>query len=121
MQELGPNQEKWLQALESGNWNQVSGRLGDHRGHCCIGVACEVMGLQHKRDEDGDFVYDGASGNAPQSLVEWLALHDEEGSAYEPDDDMSSLVELNDCEKCTFKKIAEAVRANPPAYFREPR
>jgi len=35
--------KKWVRALRSGEYSQTTGQLQDDRGHCCLGVACEVF------------------------------------------------------------------------------
>lgn len=39
---------KWVEALRSGKYKQAQGKLRTHEGdaHCCLGVLCEVMGLE---------------------------------------------------------------------------
>ena len=37
--------EKWVAALRSGDYGQTTGCLVDGRGHCCLGVLCEVAGF----------------------------------------------------------------------------
>lgn len=48
--------EQWLQALESGKYNQTQNYLKTSEGHCCLGVACEVAGLHEELvpNEPGD-------------------------------------------------------------------
>jgi hypothetical protein len=43
--------EEWIEALESGKYQQASGVLMSHKGDgfCCIGVACDLAGVP--RDE----------------------------------------------------------------------
>ena len=33
---------RWVEALRSGRYRQTDGTLKDERGHCCLGVLCEV-------------------------------------------------------------------------------
>lgn len=57
MNKLTENQEKWLQALESGKYKQGRKFLaGDDPetgecSFCCLGVWCELSGLPHGPDE----------------------------------------------------------------------
>lgn len=39
---------KWIEALRSGEYQRISGRLKTTQGHCCLGVACEI----NKQDLD---------------------------------------------------------------------
>ena len=41
---LTDQQERWLQALESGKYNQTKEVLNDGKGgFCCLGVACDIF------------------------------------------------------------------------------
>ena len=40
---IGERQEKWLQALESGKYEQTTMQLCDAGKYCCLGVACELV------------------------------------------------------------------------------
>lgn len=48
---LGPRQQRWLQALKSGNYTQTTGKLcmvgrdSQAPSFCCLGVLCDVEGL----------------------------------------------------------------------------
>ncbi len=78
--EFGPIQTKWLEALESGKYEQGQGRLCllDQRGnkeYCCLGVLCEVMGLPYTSPDEVEsaraeglqrqagFTYEGEASN----------------------------------------------------------
>lgn len=37
------NRLRWIEALESGKYQQTVRRLRDNRGFCCLGVACDVL------------------------------------------------------------------------------
>lgn len=34
--------DAWITALRSGDFKQTFGMLGNERGHCCLGVYCEI-------------------------------------------------------------------------------
>jgi len=34
---------KWMEALRSNKYGQIGGKLQDHSGSCCLGVACAVL------------------------------------------------------------------------------
>lgn len=36
---------KWVAALRSGEYEQITGSLKEPDGYCCLGVLCEVMGI----------------------------------------------------------------------------
>lgn len=96
-------QEKWLKALESGEYEQGVGQLKREDKYCCLGVACEVMGIE----------YSGFHPGLSEAAGELVGLT----SFGDPKDDSYSLTYLNDNGK-TFKEIAEIVRSNPSNYFR---
>jgi len=120
-------QEKWLQALESGEYEQCRERLFDSVGYCCLGVAVKVMGYEFECN--GEFL------GEKQCLTNYLeiGLHDNEGF---PDRTYASsirdfiasefklkvgqpglpLTALND-NGLTFKQIAQVIRKFPQAYF----
>lgn len=35
--------QKWIDALRSGEYTQTRRSLQDKKGHCCLGVACELF------------------------------------------------------------------------------
>lgn len=124
MQQLGPNQEKWLAALEGGAYRQGRSRLNWDNEFCCLGVGCEVFGLSKTElDACGVFGYGAEKGRnvAPKELVEALALHNSSGYwGGSADEDTVELTALND-RGATFADIARIIRANPDHFFSEAR
>lgn len=45
MSETGRNRLKWIEALESGHYNQGRGYLCRRNKYCCLGVAAEILNL----------------------------------------------------------------------------
>jgi hypothetical protein len=127
-QELGHNQEKWLQALESGDYKQGMGNLHVVLGYgelfCCLGVACVVSGIKGDplgEGRTGAYSYDGCISYAPSSVVKALGLHDEYGAIMPASAVAGSyLAGMND-EGKSFAEIAAFIRANPSRVFVEPR
>lgn len=121
---LGPNQTKWVEALESGKFKQSESFLRTTSGYCCLGVACAVFEDKAElvlETETGTGVhvwsYDGKDTLAPKYVIDALDLY---GSGGEPDKSVSEsledLTQLNDMGR-PFKEIAEVIRLNPESYF----
>jgi len=106
-------QKKWLEALESGEYVQTTGALCDGNGFCCLGVACDVLGLEAEKQPSGMWLYDGHTGCAPQSVVKNLNLIDDQGQTRDPG---KTLVDMNDGGQ-SFAEIAAFIRANPEKVF----
>lgn len=54
--------QKWIDALRSGDFKQTSGALRDRNKYCCLGVLCELEGidLTRKFSEENKFVEIGS-------------------------------------------------------------
>lgn len=109
---FGPNQTRWLAALEGNEYEQCQGELHKGDGYCCLGIALVVLDCLDEnrsaytldrghREEMGLFDVDGAP--SPESGLSNLDV---------------GLAALNDAGK-SFREIAAAIRANPRAYFKE--
>lgn len=132
--EIGPNQEKWLNALESGEYMQGKGQLGVKSGDgecklCCLGVWLVCSGNGEWLDNR---LFDINADNDDESVLEYswrnLGLHNDSGRiewskascevARDGDEEIcGSLVSLNDSAGWTFAQIAAFSRANPEAVF----
>lgn len=116
---LTENQEKWLQALESGDYEQGQNYLVKDSKYCCLGVACEIfeaMYVTRNTPESSYRVYSSGSFLPPEDVVEKLGLRDNKGSDHHGSFG-HTLVGLNDSGK-TFKEIVKIVRSNPEGYFK---
>lgn len=129
MQELGPNQRKWLKTLQSNVYVQGKQYLRRGDSFCCLGVACEVFALNGIPDSDGEteeekeafpilYWYNQENEIAPQDIVEILKLQDQHGSPINNSTKIS-LTSLNDTGK-TFQEIAQIIEQDPSVYFLEP-
>ena len=132
-QQLGPNQEKWLKALESGEYKQGlralhmnTVTLGDR--FCCLGVGCMTLDVERKKDSCilGGLVFGvaGVTALAPLELLQALALRSR-GGAFSSNTivagvEADSLVTLNDS-GVSFQQIAAFCREHPELVFTEPR
>lgn len=83
--------ERWIAALESGDYHWHKGSLSndDGTGHCCLGVLCEV--LKYKRD--GTYYYDH-----DDFIVYSDGGTDEDTLANMTQDQLGDLVTINDDE-----------------------
>ena len=78
MSKLNPIAQKWVEALRSGKYEQVTGALRSGDGFCCLGVACELAiesGVDIRRTDD----YHAYTRVVPNRLLppvvgEWLRL-----------------------------------------------
>ena len=121
---LTPNQKKWLEALESGEFKQTRGKLEDENGFCCLGVACvlaEKDGVQLWRKENDPFIW-GGSLQDQLDVIKWLGIRDDTGAPKTrlPTDNLVALTSLNDDCEWNFKQIAEHIRKHPEEYFVDP-
>lgn len=115
---------RWVEALRSGTYKQGKHRLKRvgqfplDRNYCCLGVLCEVAGLEFEEDP-----YESLF-NSKRS--EYFFLKEEAGearcSSFLPDAfrkeigigylDQEKLVRMNDEENCSFEDIANWVEEN---------
>ena len=115
---MNPNAEKWVAALESGEYTQTVGVLHDGNGFCCLGVACDLAikeGVPLSLDEDGECVlYDGVGGVLPDRVMRWLGMREPAGD-YSPE---HALTGDNDS-GATFAEIAQTIRSHPELFVDE--
>jgi hypothetical protein len=133
-------QEAWLQALESGQYKQVTGTLASKKpksgkiGYCCLGVACEVYNERAKKlrkrcvlreiqDEEASekvFLFDNEEVSLPSIINTQLKLRDDVGTLktadYTNNKYYDSLADMNDG-GWSHKRIAAYIRANPENVF----
>lgn len=113
------DRERWLQALESGDYEQCRGYMrqdvkGD-RSYCCLGVACEIFGYNLVPQEGYaygvpiDDVNDNASGACEDVQSQYLPdmINVRLGMTCF---DNETLVSLNDDHTMNFAQIAQFVR-----------
>lgn len=125
-QELGPNQRKWVDALRSGEYEQGRRYLRLGNKCCCLGVGCEVFGLERYTcenlgDAENKYYYKGYSDVAPSELVSLLALRDRNAKVSgEQVAGFSTLTSANDSGN-SFVTIANFIESHPEAVFTEAR
>lgn len=138
---LGPNQTKWLEALESGKYYKGEKYLCTEykdmtREYCCLGVWREINGeldenqihqdsynyetedilvktLELDYPELGLFAGNGRLNHSKESIKYLQTKYNEETA--------SSLVSLNDDLANNFQEIVDFIKKFPAVVFKEPR
>src|SRR5258706_12780048 len=126
-----PNVLEWVEALESGEFQQGNYylRVGDK--YCCLGVVCELMArkglLTRTLSSGGSYAYsnlaageDGFHDTSNRVLVgeasEWLGLSPYNGNPIlKPGDDHNRpliAAPANDVTRLSFREIATLIREN---------
>jgi len=118
--EIIANREKWIEALESGMYTQAKFNLRRREGFCCLGVACEVLGIPSEKTDYGYYYYGEERNGAdlPKEAMEMLGVRTPMGS-FDFDENIphSSLYGLNDSASWSFGQIAQFLRNPPPGLF----
>ena len=105
----------WVEALESGDYEQARGCLENEEGNCCLGVLCRVAmadGLELETRLDGKVTVFRDPGDRwmtgfpPASVERWLGV----SSVSTLSTEFRELWRLNDVECATFEEIAAYVR-----------
>jgi len=105
------NREKWIEALESGEYKQAQNTLRKDDKFCCLGVACDINGIGHW--ENGSYFVGKLEYHAtlPYQVKDWLGLRTPAGHGKE-----FSLSYYND-NGSTFQEIAEMLRKNDLLFY----
>jgi len=118
IQELGPNQEKWLHDLETTEEPQGQRYLcrmenGKPVGWCCLGRAVAVLEPELEQEtryhsiRDGYIRYFGSRSSViPESTEQLLKLYN-----------YCKCINMNDRLGYSFKQIAEVIRKDPASFF----
>ncbi len=116
-------QETWLNELETTDKKQGRSLLRSITNrYCCLGVACEVLGLQAEK-RHWAYSYEGSEHLLPSSVQNKLMIRVYDGRFDESEVykhkglKVYSLVGMNDSCQFTFKDIATFIRENPWAVF----
>ena len=119
----------WIEALESGAYEQTTGALRETNsdggtGFCCLGVLCNLHAQTHPKIaamQDHPAEYLGSDDFAPKEVMKWSGLKTNNAKfmefnpskEYDADDNcVKSLVDLNDEDNYDFKQIAAVIRKN---------
>lgn len=118
---MNANAEKWVEALESGDYKQGMGYLRHDDSFCCLGVACDLYVQEHPGELEVS-VYDGYVSYysygaevaiLPTQVQDWIGLRNRRG-AYGG----KQLTADND-RRVAFADIAAAIRSEPEGLFAE--
>lgn len=96
--------DKWIEALRSGEYRQVTGVLHSDGAYCCLGVLCKVA---KKRTPSDALNLDRYP--ALRELRDQCGLGKEEG-----DELQARLTDLNDNKQWSFKRIAAWIKKHVP-------
>ena len=91
--------QQWIEALESGKYEQGIFFLKNRGQYCCLGVLCEVAGLKGQ-EKEGITHYEGDSRTISIELCRSVGLRAGQ---------QIDLASLNDC-GANFKYIAQWLR-----------
>ena len=90
----------WIAALRSGKYKQCKGKLKVGDSYCCLGVACEVLGIVPIQI-DNEWLYESEVAELPTLAFEALGLRDDEVC--------QRLIIMNDTDGKSFHQIADAL------------
>ena len=121
--ELTEPQQKWVNALRSGKYEQCKGSLTRDGKYCCLGVACEISSLELDPywRERGTLLSEAAPVKEELGLKSHEGAFDGEGIDLESAIRRSpskSLSFLNDA-GWTFNQIANFIESYPERIFKK--
>lgn len=102
----------WVDALESGKYEQQMGSLRAGNRFCCLGVLCNLHAQAHPEiasKQYHDNLYMGRSANLPTEVMEWAGLTVDIGDPVCIGGWGSTLTGQNDVGR-TFQEIAKAIK-----------
>jgi hypothetical protein len=100
--------QMWLEALRSGKYKQGKRQLRDGNKFCCLGVLCDLSGLEYR----------GSGVHLPDEVMAWAGLDSNYPDVSRPKSfgkeeikkfPSASLAELNDFGGYGFKRIANLI------------
>lgn len=110
--------KRWLAALRGGRYEQITVKLYDGKGFCCLGVLCDLYLKEHKKEWDNQgwdkrfFIEDNSSG-LPEVVQKWAGIEVGPLSYRVPLSKSyggeNTLTELNDKKLYSFNQIAEVI------------
>jgi hypothetical protein len=122
VQKLGPRQERWVRALESGQYKQATSVLHneENQSFCCLGVACDIIKNDDLNEDLKTDVKNALEFMTvlPPFVIDYYGLIKENGQHKE--NNTVCLTYMNDNGE-SFAEIAKVIRANPEYWFEEPK
>lgn len=112
----------WIEALESGQYQQGRGMLRNEKGeYCCLGVLCELAVQEGVIDTSREYAsqngnsyteYDGSWHTISDKVREWSGFGWNAEGGYAIPGDVNHVISMNDEEDASFDDIAEWLRRN---------
>lgn len=114
----------WIEALESGKYQQGKGQLRNANGeYCCLGVLCELAAKEgvieegktkfNSLDIEGyTTYYDGTWHTISDKVRQWSGFGLDVEENYSLSGDVNHVIGMNDDEGASFADIAEWLRRN---------
>ena len=104
--------QRWVDALQSGQYKKEKGGLGltNGEGFCCLGVLCNIHALETgnkwKNPKSPYYLHELASSFMPPQVKEWAGFPPNSHNIE------LKLAKMNDDENKSFKKIADWIEKN---------
>lgn len=110
---MNDNAKKWIAALRSGKYTQDVKRLKTEKGHCCLGVLCEVA--MENGEPWESLISIEHFCMLPENMRDWAGLRDIAGATSTKT--QPPLTCLNDNLGCSFEMIADYLEKYEELYF----
>lgn len=106
--------QRWINALESGEYKQGVGRLQTTEGaFCCLGVLCDLhskeTGFEWGTDDLSFPAYDRSSMFMPDLVTKWSGMKTNDGPSFSVDNIIRDLMRMND-NRVPFVEIAKTIK-----------
>jgi hypothetical protein len=72
----------WVEALRSGKYYQTDSQLRADNSFCCLGVLCDIHGIEFDQDFIDETYLDEIHG-LPHEVMKWSGVGQAEGKFYE--------------------------------------
>lgn len=101
----------WTDALRSGEYEKGIGMLNSGGKFCCLGVLCEVLGVDNNGGANGYVVYNDTSAVLPVEVSKFMEMG-RNGDFINGVGNYGALTGLNDYSASTFSDIADIIEKN---------